>query len=403
MVHVDAIKGGPVKLLPSNLGDFISSRMDVVVETWLEAVKADPRLFTADSLPEPLLKDHVPLLLEALVRFLRSGARPAEISAKRNANTHGAERWLQGYSVREVLLEMYWLRTALFAQAEEFARGRPQELTLCTMACRCMDEFLNDLESRSVETYAKESNAALKKSNHTRARLIRSISHELRNMLNSVGLASSLLETKDQNSVDRMIQNLQQSSNHMKEVMDDLTSLSQILSRNDVKSAPFHLARLLATIDSGYRSAAESKGLGFEVSILGGPNEIWGDETKVQKIIENLVSNAIKYTHGGKVNVSLEIFDGKHFAIVVQDSGVGFSKEDREYIFSEFYQVKRESPLRGSGLGISIVLALVEQLNGSVELKSEKDQGSIFRVVLPQLHKNSVSSTPQRRSEPYLS
>jgi signal transduction histidine kinase len=107
---------------------------------------------------------------------------------------------------------------------------------------------------------------------------------------------------------------------------------------------------------------------------------------KVRQIIENLVGNAIKYTFTGSVKLRCEAAGADKFAIVVEDTGVGIAPADRELIFSESYRVSSESPLRGSGLGLAIVAALVDLLRGAIQLESEPNKGSIFRVCLPRVH-----------------
>src|SRR5438105_4028707 len=94
----------------SPFGDFLAPRTEAVVASWVDLVKADRRLVTPDRLPDLQLKDHLPRLLSSLVEWLRSGTAPVDGEAKRSADKHGEERWRQGYRLREVLLEMFWLR-----------------------------------------------------------------------------------------------------------------------------------------------------------------------------------------------------------------------------------------------------------------------------------------------------
>ncbi len=212
----------PAVLLRLELGKFLSTRISDIVEAWLKLVKADPRLTTPDRLPIHSLKDHVPPMVESFARSLERGAKSPEAKAKSDADIHGAERWLQGYSIRELLLEIYWLRSVLFQEAANFARGRANELSVCSSSCALIDAFINDMESRSVQRYTEEREAALNKSNNARFRLVRSVSHELRNMMNSVGIASTLLDAGDPEAVQLMRQTLDSSISHMKEVVDDL-------------------------------------------------------------------------------------------------------------------------------------------------------------------------------------
>ncbi|RYD30630.1 MAG: sensor histidine kinase [Verrucomicrobiaceae bacterium] len=373
-------------LLRSGFGDYLSRRKGEILEQWLISVQSDPNLRIADTLTEPLLKDHIPDLLEAFADFLRSGDPATRDDTRQTASLHGAQRWGQGYSIKELMLEIYRLRKVMFQEVVNFAAGQPGELSVLSAACGFVDAFLNDLECRSVERFAEESESGLRKSNAARLGLIRTVSHELRNMLNSVGFAIMRLEGAEPEEMESVRGILERNSTHMKEVLDDLLDLSMVLSRQtSVKLAAFEPSVLLNLVDLGYRHLAETKGLRFGASIKPSLDSIFSDELKIRQITENLVSNAIKYTPAGEVHVSFEDLGPEWWAIVVQDTGVGIAKEDREHIFSEFYQVKSESPLRGSGLGLAIVTGLVDLLNGSIHLESELNNGSVFKVLLPRI------------------
>jgi len=361
--------------------------MEQIVASWLEAVHDDPRLKTGDTLSEPQLKDHVPKLVESFIEFVHSGAASAAHDAKSDAGNHGQERWDQGYSIREVLLEIYWLRTILFDEAAAFTQGRANELAVCTSLCRVMDGFLNDLESRSVASFTEKSDAALKKANGTRLPLIRSVSHELRNMLNSVGLAAGVLEDGKPESIKEMLQNLERNSGHMKEVLDDLLYLSAAsLDEAVIQPTSFAPGDLLSHIETVYRPQAERKGLRFNIEVIGGSAELCTDRTKVRQILEILTANAIDYTTVGEIRLVIENGEELRFIINVHDTGSGLAPQDREHIVSGPYEVAHESPLRGSELGLSLVTSLVELLNGSIELKSDPGKGSVFKVTLPRVH-----------------
>lgn len=366
------------------LGDFLALHSNRIVTTWMERVKADPRLTTADSLSEPQLKDHVPKLVSSLIASLRSGAALADPTAKTDADKHGVQRWQQGYRLREVLLEIFWLRAVLFREATLFATGQPNELLLQSDACELTDKFLNEIESHSVAQFVEANETALHKAHQETLRIIRTVSHELRNMLNSVSLASVVLDAGDQAAIEDMRRSLSINTAHMSAVLDDLLDLSNVLSgASTIQAKPFDFSGLLDCLNGTFSQMAESKGLVFVFSTDGKLDKIWGDELKIRQIIENLVSNAIKFTFSGEVRLRCEAVGEDEFAIVVEDTGVGIAEADRELVFSQSYQVKPESPLRGSGLGLWIVARLVKLLHGSIELRSEPEKGSIFKVVLP--------------------
>ena len=368
----------------TQLGDFLALHADRIVATWMEKVKADPRLTTANSLSEPQIKDHVPKLLASLTTSLRRGATLGDGDAKSDADKHGEERWQQGYRLRELLLEIFWLRTVLFREAAMFASGHPDELSLYSDACEWMDRFLNDIESHSVAQYVEVNKTALHKANQETLRIIRTVSHELRNMLNSVALASGLLSEGDREAVEDLRRILKVNTTHMLAVLDDLVDLSNLLSgASTIKAEEFDLLSLLDGLKVSFARMAESKGLVFTVSADRKLERVRSDKVKIRQIIENLVSNAVQFTAIGEVKLSCEMVGEHEFAIIVEDEGIGIAEADRELVFSESYQAKPASPLRGSGLGLWIVARLVKVLNGSIVLRSAPNKGTVFKVVLP--------------------
>ena len=120
---------------------------------------------------------------------------------------------------------------------------------------------------------------------------------------------------------------------------------------------------------------------------------VLGDPLSIRRVLENLVKNAIDSLEpdGGEVAVSTEVVDGeagRRVRVVVADTGVGMSREQREKIFDDFYTTKDG----GTGLGLSIVRRLVMDLDGSIEVESEPGRGSRFIVELPEV--DSTSETP---------
>jgi len=368
----------------AEFGDYLSSRTDHVAEAWVEDVKSDTRIPSADFLPERLLKDHIPRLLEVLVISLKQGMEAAKEETEKNARQHGVERAGEGYSIRELIWEIFRLRAVLLKETVGFARGRTNELADFAVAAESIDTFLHDVESRSIEKFAEESRAALAKSDGARLRLLRSISHELRNMLNSVGFASTILDGDDEDALVIMKESLQRNCGHMEEVLDDLLGLSDILSpHRKISPAAFDTVALLHSLETKYSAQAADKGLKFSVSISDALKTVHGDAAKIEQVANILLANAIQYTSKGEVSLSFEDVSPQRWAMVIRDTGVGIARKDREHIFSEFYQVTPESPLRGSGLGLAMAVGLVDLLKGAIRLDSQERQGSTFTVELP--------------------
>jgi signal transduction histidine kinase len=170
----------------------------------------------------------------------------------------------------------------------------------------------------------------------------------------------------------------------MSEVLDSLLDLSVVLAAGKaLKAEALSLKHLLASVEDVYGSLAREKGLRFSVTIDTALDEVSGDELKIRQILENLISNAIKYTPGGEVKVQVSLLDQSHWSITVSDTGRGIPAEDKQRIFSEFFRVAEPSRTAGAGLGLAIVSSLVEALNGKIDVDSQEGKGSAFTVVLP--------------------
>ena len=145
------------------------------------------------------------------------------------------------------------------------------------------------------------------------------------------------------------------------------------------------LAAMAREVASEFRHQASSAGVSLTISCPDGPLEVMGDPESLSELLENLISNAIKYTPAGKdVRVSL-VRRGNQAEIRVVDSGIGIPTGEEERIFDEFYRASnaRESGNEGTGLGLSIVKAIVETHKGDMSLESALGKGTSFRILLP--------------------
>ena len=142
------------------------------------------------------------------------------------------------------------------------------------------------------------------------------------------------------------------------------------------------LARLLDEVVELYECVADEKEVRIEKQYA--LPAVWqGDETRLRRVFANLMDNAIKYTPAGgvvKVNVSLEALRAK---VEFQDTGMGIAPEEQNRIWERLYRSDKSRSQRGLGLGLSLVRAIVQAHNGSVEVESQAGQGSVFRVILP--------------------
>ena len=212
------------------------------------------------------------------------------------------------------------------------------------------------------------------------------ISHELRTPLHAIVSSIELLGLNLRNEADRkIIQRLETGARHLEAQMRDLTDYARLgAGKLELRMAVFDPAELLESIVDANAPAATSKGLHLRGDYTGKRGPLESDPHRVRQIVTNLVTNAIKYTDAGSIDV--------HFArsetrldITVTDTGPGISREQLPLIFQEFTQLDSSSTRRfdGAGMGLAVVRGLVELLGGTIEVSSEVGEGAAFRVSLP--------------------
>jgi signal transduction histidine kinase len=176
-----------------------------------------------------------------------------------------------------------------------------------------------------------------------------------------------------------------------------LNSLSDIMDYVRIEAGeitldafPYNLDELLRTIVNRHREEALARGLQYSYSYNAGlPRLFLGDGARVQQLLNNLLDNAIKFTHEGSVEVRVSgvaLQDRRYLiGIEVEDTGIGIAEDMRDRLFQVFSQGDTSSTRAygGSGLGLAIASRLVKLMNGTLTLRSEAERGSMFRIELP--------------------
>jgi signal transduction histidine kinase len=153
----------------------------------------------------------------------------------------------------------------------------------------------------------------------------------------------------------------------------------------EYRESTFSLNAMLSSSCENLGPAAQAKTLQLKIEVP--ERTIWlrTDRVKLQRVISNLVSNAIKFTEHGGVTVTAALSPDRVAMICVQDTGIGIAPQQLEAIFTEFAKVRNSdgSGARGWGLGLAICRRLIKLLGGRITVESELNQGSVFRVRLP--------------------
>ncbi len=241
---------------------------------------------------------------------------------------------------------------------------------------------------RILKSLVRERTSELEKANRFKDDFIANLSHEIRNPLNGViGLISELRE--GQPAPARNLKALKKAAHYLRSTVEEVLDFARMDSGQlRVDKRLFDIHQLAGGIIQIYRVQAEAKGLVLNDSVkVSAGTGIYSDERKIQQIIGNLTSNAVKFTRSGKVELTIRTrSEGEEslLEVEVRDTGDGISREESEKVFQKFYQAPREGPkVRGTGIGLALVKAYVDCLHGVLELDSRPGQGSVFRVLIP--------------------
>lgn len=217
-----------------------------------------------------------------------------------------------------------------------------------------------------------------------RKTMILTVSHDLRLPLSAIcGYADLLPDARRKESRLRYCAAIKESSERMLTLLNTLLDYYRLdTGKEQPDVTPFRVKRLTDTLTAEYAEQAASKGLEFNVAYEGGNVIVVGDRNRILQIIGNLLSNAVKFTERGSVSLCMA-YDSDELTISVTDTGAGLTEEQQRRIFQPFERVGRADMPEGFGLGLSIVLALVELLRGKIDVHSTPSNGSEFVVTLP--------------------
>jgi signal transduction histidine kinase len=223
-----------------------------------------------------------------------------------------------------------------------------------------------------------------------KSQFVRMVTHELRS---PVQVASSLLNVlrrgyvgdlneKQGDLVERAFRRLQ----FLQTLIDDLLDLAA--GKADVLASAerglVSLTEVLRDVHSRYESPAQEKGLSLQCECPGEGLNVWGDKNELDRIMNNLVSNAVRYTQKGQIRVRAEPANGLA-RIVIADTGIGIPEDALPKLFEEFFRAQNAKDIQetGTGLGLSIVKDLVERYDGKIQVDSVEGEGTTFTVTLP--------------------
>jgi len=430
----------------SALAAHLGGQRDAILQRWREATATVAELTISASLTRVQFNDHIPGVLDSFALKLRAwpeeGSARAQQNEKEQVTEHGLQRWQQGYQLRELTQEWGHLQMAVMDELEAYALAR-QDLEPGVMpaarrawARLCWDGISESatqywrLHQAEANGHVRELEQALETLNdldRERTKAWREATHDLQGSLSVVSGATSVLDRKNVPEVTRneFSDLLQRGVASLHDMLNDLMSLARLdagLEHRKVSS--FDAGVLLTDFCETSLPLAQERGLFLKMK---GPDSlrVHGDRAKIQRILQNLLLNALKYTERGGVTViwdSIESHDAHDWMFCVQDTGPGLDEGPGAPLARQLYEATQtahagddlheqeksagdldhaptvpaqsftlpESLQPGEGVGLSIVKRLCELLDASLELETSPGKGSTFRVVLPRhYHKNA--------------
>jgi PAS domain S-box-containing protein len=223
--------------------------------------------------------------------------------------------------------------------------------------------------------------------NHAKSAFLATMSHEIRTPLNGVlGMAQAMTAGPLEPAQRERLDVIRQSGETLLAVLNDVLDLSKIeAGKLELEEVEFDVGEVAKSVHGAFSAIAAQKGLRFELAITRAARGAYrGDATRVRQLLGNLVSNALKFTESGRVDVRVGRRAGA-LALSVTDTGVGIAADQQATLFRKFEQADASTTRRfgGTGLGLAICRELAERMGGRIEMTSAEGRGSTFVVLLP--------------------
>jgi signal transduction histidine kinase len=381
----------------------LAGQQSFIGEQVVLAIRSSGEISSSVRLTDQQLIDHFPQLFADLVEYFLT---EADLDTRRRtieaALKHGMTRWQQGYELVEVIRELGIVHSSIldhgigkfFAENSHWLHGIHHardnlgaffEDSVAGSVQRYVENFTQQLQSANAKLL--QANESLIRLDESRLRLIRTVSHELANVLNTLRLTITLVTTGHDEAIrSEMLEVCQRNVDEMSELLNDLKDYSVLIAgAASVQIEEIDLRLFGSELEASFHALTQAAGMRLILQIDADLNVVRSDRKKIRQIITNLVTNAIKYCRKSDTSIALafQSLDQGSWQIAVEDSGMGIPAEHLNSIFDEFKRLSPTDDSKGAGLGLAIAKRLVEELKGTIEVFSEVSHGSRFVVTLP--------------------
>ncbi|WP_195420660.1 ATP-binding protein [Phocaeicola vulgatus] len=242
------------------------------------------------------------------------------------------------------------------------------------------DMYHRNKNRRKLEESIKQNKSLLE----MRKKIILTISHDIRGPLNAIsGSAELAMDIRDKKRRNTHLNNIQITCKHVVHLLNNLLDMYRLNEAKEVRNdVSFTLHDLLERTASNFSHVVNNKGILFRCDFKDTEVKLYGDVDRIEQIIDNLLTNAVKFTESGTIDFNVR-YHNRELIIEVKDTGIGMSEETLARIFRPFERQSSAANSNGFGLGLPITQGLVNLLGGAIKVTSSIEQGSTFQVTLP--------------------
>lgn len=242
-------------------------------------------------------------------------------------------------------------------------------------------------EKQFLEKKASQADQEIEAAAKVKSEFVANVTHELRTPVNGIqGNTQALLEMETDGDKLKLLRLVERSCKDMHAIINNILDFSKLEAGKFVlEPRKFHFRNMIEYVKGNHSNRIIEKGLSFTVKVSPEiPEYIIGDELRIVQVLNNLISNAYKFTSVGSIHVEIvktaQMGNKIELFFLVLDSGIGIAKADQDKLFKSFSQVDASISRKygGTGLGLNICKQLVEMMNGSIHVESEAKKGSVF-------------------------
>lgn len=251
--------------------------------------------------------------------------------------------------------------------------------------CMANDMLEHEYLSKEIEKAREEAGQAMM----VKSQFISNVTHELRTPVNGIlGNVKELLDEELDSEVEKSLRIIEHCCDNMNKIINNILDFSALESGKFIlEPKKFNFREMLDYVKNNHINRITEKGLDFFVTVSSQiPEYVIGDESRIVQILDNLLTNACKFTADGKITLEVlrtaEIDDRLELFFVVKDTGIGIGQEEKDKLFKSFSQGDGSISRKygGVGLGLNICKQLAELMDGTIDVEGEKNKGSIFLV-----------------------